>query len=189
MKDVTSAYGSSSTHSISNDPSQDDYCQVGKGISLASSRGLLDVVERMERVRGRVALFDPSTARRTFRIRMTDISEMVLLPSLLNRLRKEAPEVVIEAVKVSVDSQRQPRVGERLTRRAFGAEGHIVVSSSGTGHAIVDQVLHKEGLKRRAATTRPDRRNGGPCPRNRAVHASAAGGTNTDGTSGIPKSY
>jgi DNA-binding transcriptional LysR family regulator len=107
MKDVTSAYGSSSTHSISNDPSQDDYCQVGKGISLASSRGLLDVVERMERVRGRVALFDPSTARRTFRIRMTDISEMVLLPSLLNRLRKEAPEVVIEAVKVSVDSQPQ----------------------------------------------------------------------------------
>jgi DNA-binding transcriptional LysR family regulator len=67
---------------------------------------LLDVVERMERVRGRVALFDPSTARRTFRICMTDISEMVLLPSLLNRLRREAPEVVIEAVKVSVDSRR-----------------------------------------------------------------------------------
>ena len=150
---------------------------------------LLEVVERMQRVRGRVALFDPSTARRTFRICMTDISEIVLLPSLLNRLSTEAPEVVIEAVKVSVDSQRQlesadldlavgfmpqleagfyqqtlfrqnfvclvasshPRVGERLTRRAFGTEGHIVVSSSGTGHAIVDQVLHKEGLKRRVA--------------------------------------
>jgi DNA-binding transcriptional LysR family regulator len=68
---------------------------------------LLEVVERMEHVRGRVALFAPSTAQRTFRICMTDISEIVLLPSLLNRLSKEAPEVVIEAVKVSVDSQRQ----------------------------------------------------------------------------------
>jgi DNA-binding transcriptional LysR family regulator len=154
---------------------------------------LLEIVDRMERVRGTVALFDPATAQRTFRICMTDISEIVLLPTLLNRLRQVAPAVAIEAEKVSVDSQNQletgeldlavgfmpqldagfyqqtlfrqnfvclvatshPRVEERLTRRAFSSEGHIVVSSSGTGHAIVDQVLRKVGLKRRVELRLP----------------------------------
>ena len=43
----------------------------------------------------------------------------------------------------------------RLTRRAFSAEGHIVVTTSGTGHAIVDKVLAKHGIERRAVLRVP----------------------------------
>ncbi len=36
-----------------------------------------------------------------------------------------------------------------LSRRAFSAEGHIVVTASGTGHSIVDKVLARHQVERR----------------------------------------
>ena len=131
--------------------------------------------------------FDPATAQRQFRIAMTDISEVVVLPTLVNRLRRVAPGVLIEAERVSADSPRRlesgeldlavgfmpqleagfyqqtlfqqdfvclasrdhPRIRDKATRRAFMAEGHIVVTTSGTGHAIVDKVLSQHGIERR----------------------------------------
>ncbi len=154
---------------------------------------LLDIVERLDRARGAVARFDAATAQRSFRICMTDISEVVLLPSLMNRVRQVAPGIVIEAEKIGADSQRRleagdvdlavgfmpqleagfyqqtlfqqnfvclvakthPRIGDKLTRRAFTAEAHILVGTSGTGHAIVDKVLHKAGVKRHVALHLP----------------------------------
>lgn len=150
---------------------------------------LLDIVERLDRARGAVARFHPATAKRVFRICITDISEIVVLPALLNRLRREAPGVVIEAEKIGNESQRRleagdvdlavgfmpqldagfyqqtlfhqnfvclaaknhPRIGEEMTRRAFTSEAHILVSTSGTGHAIVDKVLQKAGIQRHVA--------------------------------------
>lgn len=154
---------------------------------------LLDIVERLDRARGAVARFDAATAQRRFCICMTDISEVVLLPSLMNRLRQVAPGIVIEAEKIGADSQRRlesgdvdlavgfmpqleagfyqqtlfqqnfvclvakkhPRIGDKLTRRAFTAEAHILVGTSGTGHAIVDKVLNKAGVKRHVALHLP----------------------------------
>ncbi|WP_395701340.1 LysR family transcriptional regulator [Aquabacterium sp.] len=154
---------------------------------------LLDIVERLDRARGAVARFDAATAQRRFCICMTDISEIVLLPSLMNRLRQVAPGIVIEAEKIGADSQRRlesgdvdlavgfmpqleagfyqqtlfqqnfvclvarkhPRIGDKLTRRAFTAEAHILVGTSGTGHAIVDKVLNKAGVKRHVALHLP----------------------------------
>lgn len=150
---------------------------------------LLDVVERLDRARGAVARFNPADAKRTFRVCITDISEIVVFPALLNRLRRDAPGVVIEAEKIGTESQRRleagdvdlavgfmpqleagfyqqtlfhqnfvclvakshPRIGEKMTRRAFASEAHILVSTSGTGHAIVDKVLHKAGIQRHVA--------------------------------------
>jgi DNA-binding transcriptional LysR family regulator len=131
--------------------------------------------------------FDPATAERQFRISMTDISEVVVLPTLVNRLRRVAPGVLIEAERISSDSPRRlesgeidlavgfmpqleagfyqqtlfqqdfvclaardhPRIRDKAGRRAFMAEGHIVVTTSGTGHAIVDKVLAQQGIERR----------------------------------------
>jgi DNA-binding transcriptional LysR family regulator len=56
--------------------------------------------------------FDPVTEERTFRIAMTDISEVVLLPTLVNHLHKIAPRVHIEAEMISTDSPRQLETGE-----------------------------------------------------------------------------
>jgi DNA-binding transcriptional LysR family regulator len=56
--------------------------------------------------------FNPAQEERTFRIAMTDISEVVMLPTLVNHLRKIAPRVNIEAEMISTDSPRRLETGE-----------------------------------------------------------------------------
>lgn len=43
--------------------------------------------------------FDPATCSRTFTIGMTDVGEIVFLPTLLERLAQEAPQVVLTTVR------------------------------------------------------------------------------------------
>ena len=42
-----------------------------------------------------------------------------------------------------------PRIGSKLTRKAFLNEGHISVVSAATGHVIVDKVLAQHKIQRR----------------------------------------
>jgi DNA-binding transcriptional LysR family regulator len=56
--------------------------------------------------------FDQATTKRSFRISMTDISEIVLLPPLLNHLSEVSPGVQIEVEKISPDSARRLQDGE-----------------------------------------------------------------------------
>lgn len=140
----------------------------------------------LEQARASRSEFEPSTARRSFCISMTDISEIVLLPILVNHLTEVAPGVKLNVEKISVDSVRRlqdgdvdiavgfmpqldagfyqqvlfkqnfvclvaknhPRIGTRLTKTAFSREGHVLVATSGTGHAIVDKVLERAGVGR-----------------------------------------
>lgn len=150
-------------------------------------------VERLARLLGARPVFDAATATRQFRIGMTDISEIVVLPTLLNALRRSAPGVQIEAERITTDTPRRlesgdidlavgflphleagfyqqllfrqdfvllaaqdhPRVRSKPTKSAFLAEGHIVVTTSGTGHAIVDRVLADKGFQRRVVLKVP----------------------------------
>jgi DNA-binding transcriptional LysR family regulator len=73
---------------------------------------LREVIARLEKARGVRAVFVPEEAAREFRICMTDISEVVLLPTLLNHLRRVAPKVHIEAEKISTDSPRRLESGD-----------------------------------------------------------------------------
>jgi DNA-binding transcriptional LysR family regulator len=154
---------------------------------------LLEALVRLEKARGASGAFMPQQATRDFRICMTDISEIVLLPRLINHLQATAPGLVIEAEKISPDSRARlesgsvdlavgfmpdleagfyqqalfaqnfvclassthPRIGARLTRKAFSSEGHILVMSSGTGHSIVDKVLAKNKVARRVVLRVP----------------------------------
>jgi DNA-binding transcriptional LysR family regulator len=45
------------------------------------------------------ASFDPANAQRSFTIGMTDVGEIFFLPALLERLRREAPGVVLSTVR------------------------------------------------------------------------------------------
>jgi DNA-binding transcriptional LysR family regulator len=154
---------------------------------------LREILARLEKARGARTVFAPEVATREFRICMTDISEVVLLPTLLNHLRRVAPKVHIEAEKISTDSPRRleagdvdiavgfmphleagffqqtlftqnfvclmaknhPRIGARLSKEAFLAEGHIVVTSSGTGHSIVDKLMEQHGIEREVVLRLP----------------------------------
>ena len=168
------------------------FCRTSSGMEPTSRAqaiypDLLEALARLEKARGAAGAFLPRQATREFRICMTDISEIVLLPRLINHLQTTAPGLVIEAEKISPDSRRRlesgdmdlavgfmpgleagfyqqalfaqnfvclaasehPRIGAKLTRKAFSAEGHILVIASGTGHSIVDKVLAKNKVDRR----------------------------------------
>ncbi len=150
-------------------------------------------VETLARLAGTRAHFDPATAEREFRICMTDISEIVVLPLLVNHLRRVAPGVVIEAERISNDvpkrlesgeidlavgfmpqleagfyqqvlfkqdfvclaSRDHPRIRSNPDRKAFLAESHMVVTTSGTGHTIVSKVFAAKKLERHVALKVP----------------------------------
>jgi DNA-binding transcriptional LysR family regulator len=154
---------------------------------------VLEALARLDKARGSVEAFLPQQAQREFRICMTDISEIVLLPRLINHLQTTAPGLVIETEKISPGSRQRlesgevdlavgftpdleagfyqqalfaqdfvclassahPRIGAKLTRKAFSNEGHILVMSSGTGHSIVDKVLAKNKVERRVVLRVP----------------------------------
>jgi len=131
-------------------------------------------------------IFDPGSTQRHFRICMTDISEVVVLPWLVNELGRVAPGVTVEIERISVESPRRlesgdldlavgympdleagfyqqtlfrqgfvcltasrhPRIQERLTRELFTREGHVVVTSSGTGQVIVESEYERKKIAR-----------------------------------------
>jgi DNA-binding transcriptional LysR family regulator len=154
---------------------------------------LQEVLLRIGKARGTRSAFSAAETQREFRICMTDISEIVLLPRLINHLGQIAPRLSVRAEKIAADSPRQlesgdvdlavgfipdleagfyqqalfeqnfvclaardhPRIQSRLSRRAFMAEGHIVVTASGTGHSIVDKVLARHKIERRVVLRVP----------------------------------
>lgn len=147
---------------------------------------LTNVLAILEQASGAPPAFVAADACRTFRICMTDISEIVILPGLVNHLRQVAPGIRVEAEKITPDSPKRleagevdlavgfmphleagffqqalftqsyvclaamshPRVRTRLTRNAFSAESHVVVTTPGTGHSIVDKVLAQQHIER-----------------------------------------
>ena len=58
------------------------------------------------------AVFDPATERRIFRICMTDITHLVLLPALINRLRDIAPGINVEITNISGQTPKMLESGE-----------------------------------------------------------------------------
>jgi DNA-binding transcriptional LysR family regulator len=57
-------------------------------------------------------VFNPREGEREFKICVTDISEIVLLPMLLNYLKKEAPTIRIDVFKIAPDTPKHLQDGE-----------------------------------------------------------------------------
>jgi len=147
---------------------------------------LASVVAALESALRAPTEFIPLEAKREFCLCMTDISEIVLLPRLMNHLRRAAPKVSIVAEKITSESPKRlekgdvdcaigfmphleagfyqktlftqnfvclaaknhPRICGELTKQAFLAEEHIRITTSGTGHSIVDKTLEMQGVHR-----------------------------------------
>jgi DNA-binding transcriptional LysR family regulator len=77
---------------------------------------LRDPVEKALAAMDRLSLapsdFDPARLRETFRIAMTDASQVTLLPRLMNRVRDEAPGVSLAVNLISRETRRSLRDGE-----------------------------------------------------------------------------
>jgi len=75
-------------------------------------RPVRGVLEALELVLGHQSHFDPATSKRLFRICMTDISQLVLLPRLWEALRVSAPGIRIDVLPLSADIARMLESGE-----------------------------------------------------------------------------
>lgn len=73
---------------------------------------LQEALLRIEKARGQGGVFLAQQAEREFCICMTDISEMVLLPRLINHLQQSAPGLTLKADKMSPDSRRRLESGD-----------------------------------------------------------------------------
>ncbi len=73
---------------------------------------VLEALVRLDKARGATGAFLPAEATREFRIGMTDISEIVLLPRLINHLQTTAPGVALAAENISPDSRRRLESGD-----------------------------------------------------------------------------
>lgn len=72
---------------------------------------LKKVLDLLEQTQGTRKNFDPARSTRVFRVCMTDIRQMVMLPTLVNHLKGVAPEVRIEASLISPASARAMEEG------------------------------------------------------------------------------
>jgi DNA-binding transcriptional LysR family regulator len=174
------------------------FCRTSQGMEPTPRANAIypqvqEALAHISRARGLPQAFSPASAKREFRLCMTDISEIVLLPTLINHLQTVAPGVALEVDKISTDSRRRlesgdadlavgftpdleagfyqqalfaqdyvclastlhPRIQGNLSRKAFCAEGHVSVATSGTGHTIVDKVLAKQKIGRRVVLVVP----------------------------------
>jgi DNA-binding transcriptional LysR family regulator len=75
-------------------------------------RPVRGVLEALNLVLGHRNDFDPATSKRSFRICMTDITQLVLLPKLWETLRVAAPGIHIEILPLSDDIARLLESGE-----------------------------------------------------------------------------
>jgi DNA-binding transcriptional LysR family regulator len=73
---------------------------------------LLEALARIAAASGQPVSFLPAQAEREFRIGMTDISEIIILPKLITRLQATAPGVVLVAEKISELSPTKLATGE-----------------------------------------------------------------------------
>lgn len=138
--------------------------------------------------------FEPISTDRTFRLAMTDIGQIVLLPRLLDELTIVAPAAHIEVSNISERTPQQleageldvavgfvpqlsagffmqalfkerfaclarsdhPRIHAAPTLEQFRSESHVVVTTSGTGHLIVDKTLEERKIQRKVAVRIPN---------------------------------
>lgn len=62
------------------------------------------LLESIDDVMTQASTFDPATSTRRFRLRMTDVGVSGLLPRVMQRLRQEAPGVVLEVETLNLDT-------------------------------------------------------------------------------------
>ena len=64
---------------------------------------IADALQSVQAVLDEAMTFEPSTARRVFRVHMSDLGEMVFLPPMIRLMREQAPDVSLETRQIEYD--------------------------------------------------------------------------------------
>ncbi|WP_025597321.1 LysR family transcriptional regulator [Burkholderia sp. WSM2230] len=73
---------------------------------------VVDLLASFEKITRFQSTFDPSSAERLFSIAMTDISQILLLPTLLNEIRLVAPKVRLKVSHITTETPRMLETGQ-----------------------------------------------------------------------------
>jgi DNA-binding transcriptional LysR family regulator len=149
--------------------------------------------ELLQMALGHHVVFDSCSSDRTFRISTTDMGQVVILPTLMNRLQKTAPLVRLELRNVTANTPghlesgdvdlalgfipglnagffRQklftehfvcvvrvghPRIKGRISLAQFQEVLHLVVTTAGTGHNIIERILKENQIQRKVGLRIP----------------------------------
>lgn len=65
-------------------------------------------------------------------------------------------QVLFRQHYVVLASADHPRIRNGLSRKRFESENHVIFTTAGTGHQMIDQELAKQGIHRRIALTIPN---------------------------------
>jgi DNA-binding transcriptional LysR family regulator len=132
--------------------------------SLAAGESLTEGLRLIRHGLERAAPFDPATARRCFRILMTDAGEMVFLPRIMPRLRRIAPLIDVQVMQLplaryleALETEQadlavgnvQPKAGTLVLRRLFDESytvtcrrGHpLARAAADSGVAALEQLI------------------------------------------------
>lgn len=71
-----------------------------------------DALSLVSQALGYIPQFEPGTTKRMFRICMTDVTQMLLLPDLLQRFSEEAPAATMEILRLERDTHRALASGD-----------------------------------------------------------------------------
>ena len=132
------------------------------------------------------SVFDPLKSTHVFQLCSTDIAQLTLLPTLMNRLRHSGPSMSVTLQNISGRMHAQlesgevdlavgfisargagfcgqrlfqdrfvcalrsdhPRVDQTLTVAQFERESHVAVTTSGTGHSMVEETIETKHIRR-----------------------------------------
>ena len=121
--------------------------------SLAAGESLAEGMRLIRHGLERAAPFDPLTARRSFRILMTDAGEMVFLPTLMPWLRQHAPLLDVQVMQLPLAryldaletdqadlaiGNLRPTAGTLVVRRLFDEHFALVCRR---GHPLADAAM------------------------------------------------
>ena len=107
-----------------------------KGISLQDS-----VMDVMATIRQRIITevsFNPKIAKRTFTVCITDMGELVFLPTLMTRLRKEAPNCSLRTLQVPA---------EQIAGLLASGEADLAIGSYNGPEGMYKQLLFMHGFQ------------------------------------------
>lgn len=71
-----------------------------------------EILESLRRFAAWEIAFDPATAKRRFRVCMTDASHITLLPRMLAHVRAQAPDIRLEVARIDGNTERALESGE-----------------------------------------------------------------------------
>ena len=89
-----------------------------RGVDISGP--LKESIDRIRLTLGHHPEFDPARSARSFKVYMTDVGQMVLLPRIMQAVQQEAPGVGIETVSATTLRQREEAMGSGDVDLAVG---------------------------------------------------------------------